>query len=180
MTWSSERPRRAFIAVSLSLALSLATSLATSSAVSAATLTATAGSVSSAIAEDAVSLRRDVSHTLRAYDATYRSLLTPTEQRHPESVADDADLRLAAVVRETARLQAAVNRGASTAQIDQAQARSQAAWARAQGSAEASLDSVRLILEPRMTLLQKIEALSDYTRLMQRFEDLGERIDTLT
>jgi hypothetical protein len=46
-------------------------------------------------------------------------------------------------------------------------------------AAEDSFDSARSILEPHMSLIEKIAAMSDYTSLMARFEDLGERIDTL-
>lgn len=131
------------------------------------------------IADEARSLRRDVSRTMQDYARTYRSELTASEKRLLDSFVTTADRRLGDVVRETGRLESTVSRSRSLTQVEQAQSRSQSAWARAQMAAEESFDSARGILEPHMSLGDKIEALADYTTLMRRFEDLGERIDTL-
>lgn len=132
----------------------------------------------SEIADEAAALRRDVARAMSGYARTFRTSLTREEQRTLDGYIATANGRLDDVVQETSRLERAT-RGRSVAQAELAQARSQAAWARAQQAAEESFDSARAILEPHMSLIQKIEALSDYTALMQRFEDLGERIDTL-
>ena len=47
-------------------------------------------------------------------------------------------------------------------------------------SAEESFTAVRERLEPQLTLIEKLRALNDYSALLARFEDLGERIDTVT
>lgn len=130
------------------------------------------------IADEAAALKRDVARTMNGYARTFQRDLTRDERRILDSYVVTANRRLAEVVRETSRLERAA-RGRSVAQVEQAQTRSQSAWARAQLAAEESFDSARAILEPHMSLGDKIEALGDYTSLMGRFEDLGERIDTL-
>lgn len=131
-----------------------------------------------AIAEEAAGLRTDVAKTMNGYARAFRGDLTRDEQRTLDTYVATANRRLNEVVRETRRLERAA-RGRSVTQVQAAQARSQMAWARAQMAAEESFASARTILEPHMSLVDKIEALSDYTSLMGRFENLGERIDTL-
>lgn len=130
------------------------------------------------IADEATTLSRDIARTLDGYARGYRGRLTKQEQRVLDGYVTQANRRMDDVVRETARLQRAA-RGGSLAAAELARSRSQTAWARAQMAAEDSFDSARAILEPHMSLGEKIEALADYTSLMGRFEDLGERIDTL-
>lgn len=130
------------------------------------------------IADAAAALQQDVAATMSGYTRSFRGDLTRDERRVLDSYVETANKRLTEVVRETARLERAA-RGRSVAQVEQAQARSQSAWARAQMAAEESFESARSILEPHMSLGDRIEALADYTVLMGRFEDLGERIDTL-
>ena len=130
------------------------------------------------IADDAAALRHDVSRTMEAYARDFRGDLTRDEQRTLDGYVAQASRRMNDVVLETSRLERAA-RGRSVSAVEQARARSQTAWARAQMAAEDSFDSARSILEPHMSLIEKIAAMSDYTSLMTRFEDLGERIDTL-
>lgn len=132
----------------------------------------------SEIADEASALRRDVARTMDGYARSFRGSLTKEEQRVLDGYVAQANRRMDDVVRETGRLERAA-RGGNLAAAELARSRSQAAWARAQMASEESFDSARSILEPHMSLGDKIEALADYTSLMNRFEDLGERIDTL-
>ncbi len=132
----------------------------------------------SEIADEANVLQRDVARTMDGYARSFRGSLTKEEQRVLGEYVTQANRRMDDVVRETGRLERAA-RGGSLAATELARSRSQAAWARAQMASEESFDSARSILEPHMSLGDRIEALADYTFLMNRFEDLGERIDTL-
>lgn len=135
------------------------------------------------IATLAKELRADVLATVTAYRALIDARLEPAERRLLRASFAKADRQLTTVVRETTRLQDALSRPATTsssARIRSAQARAQAAWARAQMSAEESFTAVRERLEPQLTLIEKLRALNDYSALLARFEDLGERIDTVT
>jgi hypothetical protein len=135
-----------------------------------------------AIAAEARLLRRDVAAALAEYESTFAAQLSPSDRQTLTSFSADADRRLAAVVRETAALESAASASGASAQarVATARAKSQAAWARAQQAAEVSFESARAILEPKMGLLERVRALRDYSTLMSRFEDLGERIDTFT
>lgn len=130
-----------------------------------------------AIAAEARALQRTVISTLGQYERTYGASLPASDRRLLASLVDDADRALADVVTQTDRWARAVARGPAS-RAEAQRARAQASWARAQIEAESSLEQARTILEPGMSFMEKLAALGDYTALMDRFEDLGERIDT--
>jgi len=180
--------RRVALAVVVCAALAAPFGLATSSAVaapghvllmapSAPRSDSPAALEAKAIAAEARDLQRTVVSTLGQYERAYGRSLPTSDRRLLAGLVDDADRALDDVVTQTDRWAKAVARGPAS-RAEAQRARAQASWARAQIEAEASLEQARAILEPRMSLIEKLAALGDYTELMDRFEDLGERIDT--
>jgi len=181
----SRLPRRWLSTTAAAVTLGLAAGLTVAAPAQATSPSATLASQSRESAEAAAitgaarSLKRDVARTLAEYEQAFGSQLPAADRATLRGLVDDADRQLAAVVRETSTLETALG-ASSPNRARAAKARSQAAWARAQASADASFGVARDILEPRMGILDRVAALQDYSSLMARFEDLGERIDTLS
>jgi hypothetical protein len=126
-----------------------------------------------AIAAEARALRRDVAALLQGYVDDYRDRFTPDEVATLLSYRDTADRHLATVVATTGRLRTAVATGSGERL---AANRALTAWARARSAAERSWEAARSIMEPRLSLIEKVGALRDYDTMMDRFDRLGERL----
>ena len=131
-----------------------------------------------AMRDDAISLRRDVERIMQRYVDTYGSRFTPADLAELTGLRRSADRRLASVVITTGRLASAITRKRSGTQIETARRAALTAWTRARSAADTSYGSARSIMEPQLSLVERLRALGDYTDMMGRFDVLGEQIRT--
>lgn len=132
-----------------------------------------------ALRTQAAQLRRDVTGLIRDYRTRYQSRFTSAELAQLVRFQRDADRQLAGVVVTTNRLSRVVASRRSAREVDTARRAAQASWARAREAADTSWEQARGIMEPRLSLLEKLEALGDYNDAMARFDDLGQSIDAI-
>ena len=130
-----------------------------------------------AAAAEARALRRDVGELLQGYVDDYRDRFTPEEIAALLSYREAADRHLAAVVTTTTRLRTAVDAGSGERL---AARRALGAWTRARATADTSWESARSIMEPRLSLIEKVGALRDYTAMTNRFDRLGDRLRSIS
>lgn len=147
------------------------------SAASPAAASPTSARTATAPSDTAATLRTDVAAMLQDYLARYGDRFTSNERRQLLSYRADADRQLAAVVVATRRLEQATATGASLAVRRARGAAAQAAWRRARSMADSSFASARQILEPRLSLIERLGAARDYSTMMGRFDALGAQID---
>lgn len=142
--------------------------------------TAVAGAVVSTAtrpSDAAATLRTDVARMLQDYIAGYGDRFTQAEKKQLQTYRTDADRQLAAVVVATRRLEQVTAAGSSLAVRRARAAAAQSAWRRAKSMADSSFASAREILEPRLSLIERLSAARDYGTMMGRFDDLGAQID---
>jgi len=132
-----------------------------------------------AMRADAVSLRRDVTVMMQRYVDAYGDRFTPAQLTELTRLRQDADRQLASVVVATGRLSSAISRKRSSGQIESARRAAASAWTRARSAADSSFGSARSIMEPQLSLVERLRALGDYTDMMSRFDALGEQIRTV-
>ena len=123
------------------------------------------------LANETRDLRTDVSQTIGSYVTKYGDRVTPTQKATLTSLARDADKELLKVQRAVSRAENIPSSQRSKKLIAiNAALRTHAA---AESRAEASLASARSILEPKLSLFEALNALSDYERLMDSYDNLG-------
>lgn len=132
-----------------------------------------------AMRASAIDLRRDVAALLQEYIDTYRTRFSATELTQLEGYRTDADRQLASVVVTTTRLRSAIAQGRSTRQVEAARRAALASWTRARTAADTSWSQARTIMEPKLSFLERLSALSDYNDMIGRFDALGEEIRTV-
>lgn len=138
-----------------------------------------ATSDASQLRTDAVSLRTQVSTLLQSYMDTYSDRFTAQELKQLTALKSNADRQMAAVVLSVNRLRTAVIQGKSASAITAAKANATRAWSRAKSTAEKSWEQARVIIEPKLSLFERLGALSDYNDTMARFDELGRDITDL-
>lgn len=129
-----------------------------------------------AVNAEARSLRKDVAALLQQYISDYQDRFSDAEVQKLLGYRSDADRKLATVVFTTSQLKSAATRSASPSQVKSAADKALASWSRARSTAESSWASARAIMEPRLSLFEKIGAANDYNSMMDRFDALGERL----
>lgn len=127
----------------------------------------------------AIDLRRDVASLLQEYIDTYRTRFSASERTQLEGYRTDADRQLASVFVTTTRLRTAIAQGRSTRQVEAARRAALASWTRARTAADTSWSQARTIMEPKLSFLERLSALSDYNDMIGRFDALGEEIRTV-
>jgi hypothetical protein len=140
---------------------------------------ADAGKDAATMRASAIDLRRDVASLLQEYIDTYRTRFSASELTQLEGYRTDADRQLASVVVTTTRLRTAIAQGRSTRQIESARRAALASWTRARTAADTSWSQARTIMEPKLSFLERLSALSDYNDMIGRFDALGEEIRTV-
>jgi hypothetical protein len=113
---------------------------------------------------------------LTRYLDDYGDRFTEAERQQLEGYRANADRQLAAVVVTTGRLSRATSNGAGASERRLAALAAKTAWRRAKAVADSTWTSARQIMEPRLSLFEKLGALRDYDAMMSRFADLGDRI----
>lgn len=121
-------------------------------------------------------LRREVAGLLQRYLDEYGGRFTAAELQQLEGYKANADRQLAAVVLAANRVTYLTSKKASTNQVASAVSRATATWKRARSTAESTWDDARRVMEPQLSLLEKVGAANDYNAMMDRFDALGERI----
>ena len=148
----------------------------------ASTPTAIATSISSdatSASREARGLRRETAALLTGYLTEFGDRFTEAENDQLRAYRAGADRQLAVVVVTTRRLQSAVSAGAPRSEVLAAGRAAQRAHQRARATAQASYEGARRIMEPRLSLFEGISAIRDYDAMLGRFDDLGERIDSV-
>ena len=125
---------------------------------------------------DARTLRREVAALLQRYIDEYGGRFSETELQELTGYKANADRQLATVVVTTNRLKNLTAKGAPPAEVKAAVGRAMTAWTRAKGVAESSWEKARRIMEPKLSLLEKVGAANDYNQMMGAFDELGDRI----
>jgi hypothetical protein len=142
-------------------------------------VTASAADDAARASREARVLRRETAALLAGYLTEYDDRFTPAENDELIGYRAAADRTLAGVVVTTKRLQSLLAAGATRSQVLTAGRAAQRAHARARAAAEASYDGARRIMEPRLSLFEGIAAIREYDAMLRRFDDLGDRIDSV-
>ena len=124
-------------------------------------------------------MRRETAALLAGYLTDYGDRFTTAENDELRAYRAEADRTLAGVVVTTKRLQSLVADRAPRSQVLAAGRAAQRAHGRARTAAEASYDGARRIMEPRLSLFEGIAAIREYDAMLGRFDDLGDRIDSV-
>lgn len=129
----------------------------------------------STLSSDAKALRTEAAQTMETYLDLYGDRLSTAERTTLTSLSNQADAELARVQRSVTRAE----RIPATKPAKKATALRTAlrVHARAEASAEESLNSARTILEKRLTFLEALNALNDYSALMDSYRDLGTALE---
>jgi hypothetical protein len=133
-----------------------------------------------AISRDARGLRLAVAELLGDYLTSYGDRFDDGETTTLTAYKSAADRQLALVVLSANRLRSVVADGGTPAAIRAATLAARATQKRARATAETSFQRARVIVEPKLSLFEGLQALSDYQRMMDRFTALGERTDAIT
>ena len=126
---------------------------------------------------EAVALRRDVAATLQRYLTDYGGRFTEAEKRQLIGYKANADRHLAAVVAATQRFALTTTNGSSLATRRAAGKAAQTAWQRAKAASDATFESARRIMEPKLSVFERLQALRDYDDMNDRFDALGTHIN---
>lgn len=127
------------------------------------------------VSMDARALRAEVALLLGEYLTTYGDRLDANQAAQLTSYKASADRQLAVVVVTAHRLRSMIAEGGSPSQIKAAVLAAQTAQKRAKATAQSSFDRARVIVEPKLSLFEGLLALSDYNRMMDRFDALADR-----
>lgn len=171
------RPLRGWLTAVLALLLMSAPPVMAPSAAHVGTVALTPASSASEASLQARALRRDVAAMLQRYIDDYGDRFSGAERGQLMSYRANADRHLAAVVVTTRRLDQVTSNGSSIATRRAAGAAAQSAWRRAKAASDSSFASARRIMEPRLSVIERLQALRDYTTMTGRFDELGVLID---
>ncbi|MFM9049427.1 MAG: hypothetical protein ACKOMX_05215 [Actinomycetota bacterium] len=120
------------------------------------------------VADDAKSLRNSVGSLTQDYERDYGSRVTPTERAELTTMAAQAR-------REMNGLVGAIRKAERTDKgSDWRTARDLHSSALAM--AQTRFDRAATLLRPRLSIREQLAAYSDYTRTLQEFERLGQRL----
>ena|GEM_PF-2017035 len=136
-------------------------------------------SEATAASSDSRQLRREVASTLGGYLSTYGDRFTSSETIKLKELTANTDRQLGFVVLATNRLRWSIAKGATDSQIKAVGKAAQATQKRARTTAETSFDQARVIVEPKLSLFERLQALSDYNSMLDRFDALGEQLTAI-
>jgi hypothetical protein len=145
-----------------------------------ATASASALGEAKGISRDARALRLAVAEILGDYLTTYGDRFDGPETTQLSAYKAAADRQLALVVLAANRLRTVVADGGTPAAIRAATLAARTTQKRARATAETSFQRARVIVEPKLSLFEGLQALSDYQRMMDRFTALAERTDAVS
>jgi hypothetical protein len=131
------------------------------------------------VGREARDLRRETAALLTGYLTQYGDRFTAAENDQLRAYQAEADRTLAGVVVTTKRLQTLATARAPRSQILSAGRAAQRAHQRARAAAQTSYEGARRIMEPRLSLFEGIGAIRDYDAMLDRFDELGDRIDAV-
>lgn len=174
------RFRNVAVACATVLVTLVCVSVVPASAVSSSSVASSPLTEATAASSDARQLRRDVASSLGKYLTTYGDRFTSRETTKLEELKARADRQLGFVVLATNRLRWSIANRSSRAQIAAAGTAAQTTPKRARATAEASFDQARAIVEPKLSVIERIRALSDYNSMMDRFDALGDQLAAIT
>ena len=129
---------------------------------------------------DARELRREVASTLGSYLTAYGDRFTTSETMKLKDLKAKTDRQLEFVVLATNRLRWSISKGATGSQITAAGKAAQVTHKRARATAVTSFDQARVIVEPKLSLFERLQALSDYDSMLDRFDALGTQLTAIT
>lgn len=152
-------------------------SLATTSAPAATALSPASDAASAS--REARALRASTAAMIQRYLDEYADRFSDAEASRLRQYKATADRNLSPVVLTTRRLSTLIDRGAPRSDVLVAARAAQRAHARARIVAEESYRQARAIVEPKLSLLEGLQALGDYDAMITRFDALGERLEAI-
>lgn len=118
--------------------------------------------------QDARELRSSVTTLMSNYERSYADRLTSSDQAALKAIRLKANQQLA-------QLQTDIRRAERTKKRSD-WLRAQQTHAKATSDAELGLEQARTILEPKLSLMERLTALSEYSTKMDQFRSLGLRL----
>ena len=131
------------------------------------------------IYSEAAAIRRDVRNLTSQYIRDYGDRLSAAERAELRDAQKQADLRLSRLATAAKKYRGAVRAGAKPYKVKRARRNLANAWSQGKKQSEISEKSVRQILEPKLSFLEKLSALNELNEQTARYDDLGDRINDL-
>ena len=128
---------------------------------------------------EARALRASTSSMIQRYIDEYGDRLTSAEAARLPEYKAAAQRNLTSVVVTTRRLATLVAQGAPRRDVVAAGRAAQRAHARARSVAIESYEQARALLEPKLSWIEGLQALRDYDEMLSRFDEVGDRIDSV-
>lgn len=125
---------------------------------------------------DATNLRAQVKALLAGYLNQYKDRFNATELAQLTTLQTSADRQMVGVISAVNTLRTAIVQKKSPTVIAKAKTAATTAWSNAKKNAEASWTTARGIMEPKLSLFEKIGPLNDYNSMMNQFDALGTAI----
>lgn len=131
------------------------------------------------IYSEAAAIRKDVRNLTSQYIRDYGDRLSAAERAELKNAQKQADLRLSRLVSASKKYRGAVRAGTKPYKVKRACKNLENAWKQGKKQSEISTKSVRQILEPKLSFLEKLSALNELNEQTARYDDLGDRINKL-
>ena len=128
---------------------------------------------------EAAAIRKDVRNLTSQYIRDYGDRLSAAERAELKNAQKQADLRLSRLVSASKKYRGAVRAGTKPYKVKRACKNLENAWKQGKKQSEISTKSVRQILEPKLSFLEKLSALNELNEQTARYDDLGDRINKL-
>lgn len=125
---------------------------------------------------DAMNLRTQVKALLQDYMDQYGDRFNANELGQLKGLQASADKQMVGVIATVNTLRTTIVQRKSAAAKSKAKAAATTAWTNAKKNAETSWGTARGIMEPKLSLFEKIGPLNDYNSMMGKFDELGAAI----
>ena len=125
---------------------------------------------------DSVNLRAQVKALLQGYLDKYGDRFNAGELLQLKALQASADKQMVGVIAAVNTLRTAIIQKKSASAVAKAKTAATTAWSNAKKNAETSWGTARGIMEPKLSLFEKIGPLNDYNSMMGKFDDLGAAI----
>ena len=131
------------------------------------------------IRTDAINLRAQVQALLQGYLDKYGDRFNSSELAQLKALQTNADRQMVGVIAAINTLRTAIAQKKSASAVAKAKTAAITAWSNAKKNAEASWTTARGIMEPKLSLFEKLGPLNDYNAMMDQFDALGAAISSL-
>jgi hypothetical protein len=128
---------------------------------------------------DATNLRAQVKALLQGYMDKYGDRFNASDLAQLKALQSSADRQMVGVIAAVNTLRTAIVQKKSASAVAKAKTAATTAWSNAKKNAETSWGTARGIMEPKLSLFEKIGPLNDYNSMMTKFDELGAAIATV-